>query len=273
MTKLQVGLIQMSSGENPAENLKQLKRSLERVVTQGDPDLIITPENSLFMRVKKSTPIHGFELGDDLLKDLQETVNQGRASLILGSIPLKTADPTRFKNAMVLLEPGQKPRVIYQKIHLFDVDVEGQPRVRESEIFEPGLDPQILDFKGFCFGLSICYDLRFSELYSVYAKKEVDALLIPSAFLVPTGRAHWEVLIRARAIESQCYALAPAQGGTSKGADEAFRETYGHSLAVDPWGGVLLELDPENATGVVTLERDKINKVRSQIPMKGHRRL
>lgn len=272
MTGLQVGLIQMSSGEDPSENLKQLNSSIKRVVAQGNPDLIVTPENSLFMRVRKSTPIHGFEFGDEILGELQKTVDQGRASLILGSIPLKTNSP-RVKNAMVLMEPGREPRVLYQKIHLFDVDVEGQPRVRESEVFEPGSEPQIFEFKGFRFGLSICYDLRFSELYSVYAKQNVDAVLIPSAFLVPTGRAHWEVLIRARAIESQCYCLAPAQGGVSKGADEAFRETYGHSLAVDPWGVVLLELDSQNVTGVVRLERDKIDKVRSQIPMRGHRRL
>lgn len=263
----------MSSGEDPVKNLKEITSGIESITTQNDPELIVTPENSLFMRVKKSTPVHGFELEDHILSDLQNTVNQGKASLILGSIPLKSDSSERVKNAMVLLTPGQRPRVLYQKIHLFDVDVEGQPRVRESEIFEPGLKPQVFEFNGFRFGLSICYDLRFSELYSIYAKQKVDALLIPSAFLVPTGQAHWEVLIRARAIESQCYCLAPAQGGVSKGADEAFRETYGHSLAVDPWGEILLELDQENRTGVVNLERDKIEKVRSQIPMMGHRRL
>lgn len=272
MNEVTVGLIQMSSGENTQENLRHLKKSFKALQIQK-ANLVVTPENSLFMRVRKSTPIHKFSLEDDpVIEELQSVVDQGDTSLILGSIPLKKNSP-KVGNSMVFMAPGQKPKVIYEKIHLFDVDVEGQPSVRESDIFSPGEEPACFEFMGFKFGLSICYDLRFSELYSIYAKQEVDAVLIPSAFLVPTGRAHWEVLIRARAIESQCYTLAPAQGGTSKGADEAFRETYGHSLAVDPWGEVLLELDSENVTGIVKLERAKLKKVRSQIPMAGHRRL
>lgn len=272
MTELSIGLIQMSSGEDIRQNLQQIK---DRFVglQPSSPKLVVTPENSLFMRVRRKTPFHRFQLSDPEILELQELVDRFQCSLILGSLPLMVKDSEKVKNAMVLLEKDQPPRVLYEKIHLFDVDVMGQPSVRESEFFLAGSRPEILSFGGFKFGLSICYDLRFSELYSVYAKENVEALLIPSAFLVPTGQAHWEVLLRARAIESQCYVLAPAQGGVSKGADEAFRETFGHSMVVDPWGKVVMELDLQNVSGVVKLERDKINKVRSQIPMVNHRRL
>jgi predicted amidohydrolase len=277
MSSLKVGLLQMSSGEDVSKNLQFIKKNFETLRERHRPDLVITPENSLFMRIRKTSAITGFEFGDDTFTALQRMVDEGKTRLILGSLPLKTPGSSLVRNAMVLLEPSKEPQVLYEKIHLFDVDVEGQPPVRESAVFEAGRKPAFWEFKGFKFGLSICYDLRFSELYAVYAKAEVDAILIPSAFLVPTGSAHWEILIRARAIESQCYVLAPAQGGRSSwvGEDgsEAFRETYGHSLAVDPWGKILLELDPGNGAGVVELQRDTIKRVRAQIPMKGHRRL
>jgi deaminated glutathione amidase len=272
MSDLKLGFIQMSSGEDVSENLKNLEKSFNQITSKESVDLVISPENSLFMRVRKSTPITGFSLDDGSLDSVQSLVERAGVSLILGSIPLKTKT-SRFKNAMVLISPSKRPEVVYEKLHLFDVDVEGQPPVRESEIFEPGPKPEVLLFKNFKIGLSICYDLRFSELYAGYAKQQVDLILVPSAFLVPTGRAHWEVLLRARAIESQCYVVAPAQGGISQGADEAFRETYGHSMAVDPWGKVLIELDQDDETGIVKIERAKLNQVRAQIPMKDHRRL
>tara|TARA_B100000609_G_scaffold20736_1_gene14849 strand:- start:1598 stop:2440 length:843 start_codon:yes stop_codon:yes gene_type:complete len=278
-SEISVGLVQMSSGEDVSKNLESLKsRYLNVIQNHGQNgnsplDLVVTPENTLFMRIRRSTPIRQFELKNPEILDLQKLVDQNQVPLLLGSIPLKGPHPQKVYNATVFLSPNLEPEVLYKKIHLFDVDVEGQPPVRESDVFLQGEKPQVWDFKGFKWGMSICYDLRFSELYHQYALQEADVLFVPAAFLVPTGEAHWEVLLRARAIESQCFCLAPAQGGRSEGADEAFRETYGHSLAVDPWGKVLIDLDSDNPTGVVKLERAKIKKVRRQIPMKGHRRI
>jgi len=271
-SELFVGLVQMSSGEDVEQNLKDLLQKY-KILASKNAELVATPENTLFMRIRRNTPMVGFELQSSEMVALQKAVNQHQVPLLLGSIPLKADHSKKVYNATVIIEPEKEPQVLYKKIHLFDVDVEGQPSVRESDVFLPGDGPKVWEFKGFKWGLSICYDLRFSELYSEYAQKEVDVLFVPSAFLVPTGKAHWEVLLRARAVESQCYSLAPAQGGKSTGADEAFRETYGHSLAVDPWGQVLLDLDQESLTGVVKLERATIERVRRQIPMKGHRRL
>jgi predicted amidohydrolase len=169
--------------------------------------------------------------------------------------------------------PGHPARVVYVKTHLFDVDVEGAPPVRESDHFVGGGGPATVELKGWKFGLSICYDLRFAELYLKYAEA-VDVILIPSAFLVPTGQAHWHVLVRARAIENQCFVAAPAQSGEHTSvASGPSRRTFGHSLVVDPWGAVLLDMEHAPGAAVVELKRDLIEKARRQIPMQGHRRL
>jgi nitrilase len=129
-----------------------------------------------------------------------------------------------------------------------------------------------MELKGWKIGLSICYDLRFSELFLTYAKQAVDLILVPSAFLVPTGRAHWHVLLRARAIEAQAYVLAAAQGGKHI-SGKAQRETFGHTLAVGPWGEVISELEEAPGHIIIELRPESITKVREQIPMDGHRRL
>lgn len=137
---------------------------------------------------------------------------------------------------------GRSP---YQKIHLFDIKLEGQEAFRESDEFANGTLPAIIDVKGFKIGLSICDDVRFSELYHQYHRHQVDVITVPSAFLVTTGLAHWHTLLRGRAIEGQCYVVAPAQTGvhTSAHGKAGQRETFGHSLAVNPWGEILVEVN------------------------------
>ncbi|NJL72346.1 MAG: hypothetical protein HC888_12600, partial [Candidatus Competibacteraceae bacterium] len=202
---------------------------------------------------------------------LQALVDSGETDVLL-TTPLR--GDGKFRNCTIWFRAGHSPRIVYSKIHLFDVDVEGAPPVRESDHFHPGEAPAVLHVKGWKIGLSICYDLRFAELYLRYAQS-VDLILIPAAFLVPTGEAHWHVLVRARAIEAQAYVAAPAQAGghRSVGRPSAVRATYGHSLVVDPWGVVLADLGSGVGLKVVTLEREAIAKVRRQIPMAGHRRL
>jgi len=164
---------------------------------------------------------------------------------------------------------------VYRKIHLFDVDVVGQKPVRESDVFARGTETSVFEIKGWKFGSSICYDVRFPELYLRYAREEVDAILVPAAFLTTTGRAHWEILLRARAIESQAYVLAAAQGGTHQGIKGGTRETHGHSMIVDPWGLIVEEIQDSSEVRVAraTLKVDRIEAVRRQIPMKNHRTL
>lgn len=255
---LNVCVAQMQSGENISENLKQI---CDLLLQAPDADLVVFPENSLFLRMNRGSSIAEITLQDSVFRDLQKVVDRHAAVVILGSVPLM--EEGQRTNAMVKLEKGVEPKAIYRKIHLFDVDVSGADPVRESADFKAGQTPAILDVMGWKLGLSICYDLRFSELYKFYASQGVDAILIPSAFLVPTGRDHWHVLMRARAIESQCYVLAPAQAGSR----------YGHSLIVDPWGKILSELDQGVGLLTKTLTKESILKVRGQIPMKMHRKL
>lgn len=261
---LRVGLLQMTSTDEVADNVQKVVAAL----SMTSADLLCTPENSLYFRLQKAV-FAGLSLEGPEFIELQSAVDRKGTSLLLGSVALK--EPAGVSNASVLLSPSASPEVLYRKIHLFDVDVEGAPPVRESEQFTYGPRPTIWEFKGWRFGLSICYDLRFPELYLEYARAGVDAILVPAAFLVPTGQAHWHTLLRARAIEAQAYVLAPAQAGQHQGSDGASRATYGHSLAVDPWGRVLVDMELNQSTAVVELDRNCLKKVRTQIPMKQHR--
>ncbi len=269
--KIKVALVQMTSTDDVEANQKQILSLLSEIEKSESIDLVVFPENSLFLRVDSGSNVQSFDLSEAFFLELQEFCLRSKAKILLGSLPVKEAQSV--SNAMVLVCSEEPPRVVYRKIHLFDVEVEGQKPVRESDQFRHGSQTAIINLYGWKLGLSICYDLRFSELYLKYAKAEVDAILVPSAFLVPTGQAHWHILLRARAIECQSYVLAPAQGGIHKGKKSGERETFGHSLAVDPWGRIICEISVSPSFEVVELSLKELQRVRKQIPMKDHRRL
>lgn len=239
------------------------------------PDIVCFPENALYLRLNEKTPIPPIEANSEFLKELSKWAVRNKSVIHIGSVPLRRHD--KIFNSSIVLTADGAVHDNYQKIHLFDVDVQGEKRVRESDTFAHGTEPCVFTVKGWTFGSSICYDVRFAELYLHYAKLGVDVILVPAAFLVATGRAHWEILIRARAIECQAYLLAAAQGGTHVGVQGGSRSTYGHSMIVDPWGEVIAAC-PENFQENdrilrAVLKRDLIDRVRAQIPMKNHRRL
>ena len=267
---LRLGVVQLTSTDNLAANLKAVELALLSAHSAG-ADLIIFPENTLYFRLSGSKPLSGPAWGGPELKHLRQMAEDLKTPFLL-TTPILKEDAVKFINATLLFAPGKSPKVVYSKIHLFDVDVPGAPPVRESEHFEPGSQPAMIELAGWKVGLSICYDIRFAELYSHYAQK-VDLILVPSAFLVPTGKAHWHVLLRARAIENQCFVAAPAQAGEHFGEGGSKRQTFGHSLVVDPWGQVLVDLENGPEVRVLDLKREKISEVRRQIPMESHRRL
>lgn len=270
MNPLRVALAEMTSVDSIEQNLQSCLQFLN-TAAEAKCQLLILPENSLYFRIISQEPLQAVHLNGPELAELTQACTKFHLHLILGSVPL--SEEGVISNAMVLIAPNASPRVIYRKIHLFDVEVEGQAPVKESLDFAPGQEPSVLEFAGWKFGLSICYDLRFSELYRFYAEKAVDALLVPSAFLTRTGQAHWEVLLRARAIENQCYVLAPAQGGTHISVkSEAQRQTYGHSMVVDPWGQVVASANQSASLFFVDLDSMLIERVRKQIPMGQHRK-
>lgn len=271
---LDVAVCQLTSIDDVEANVSQILSVLKELEA-APPDLVCFPENALYLRIKEGSDIPGLSLNDARLNPLAAWARTQNCYVHLGSIPRADGNGRLF-NSSVLIGPDGVARDVYRKIHLFDVDVAGHKPVRESDAFAYGEEPAIVEIRGWRIGCAICYDLRFAELFLAYARAGVDAVSIPSAFLVPTGRAHWEILTRARAIESQCYVLAAAQGGVHSDGQGAQRATYGHSIIVDPWGEVVETLPEEFGDKRVLrarLSKSRIAQVRAQIPMSQHRRL
>lgn len=267
MSKFKIALAQMTSVDDLGENLKQIRNLLLQVEGQG-VKVVFFPENCLYLRLLEGSRIPAFQLHDVCFAELQDWVNQNNCAIHLGSVPIEQG--SKLLNASVWLEPQKAPRVSYIKMHLFDIELAGQKPIRESDVFTRGSSPEILEYCGWKFGQSICYDIRFSSLYHEYALRQVDVLLVPSAFLVPTGEAHWDILTRARAIECQCYVIASAQAGIHE-RQSIRRQTYGHSVVVEPWGKKAVEMASGVGVMVIELDREKIESVRRQIPMASHR--
>ncbi|MDX9731846.1 MAG: nitrilase-related carbon-nitrogen hydrolase [Bdellovibrionales bacterium] len=295
---MNVAIVQMTSVNDASVNeeairhaLKEIEQSSKSTGGSGAIDLVVFPENVWFFRLTDGEALPDFAQATKFHGELQEWVDRTGAAVVLGSVPvrgksfgssLESGDGGAGDKpyaAMAIFEPGKPWHVPYAKVHLFDVDVAGHKPVRESDHLAGGRLPRIWEFGGWRFGCAICYDVRFAELFSIYAASEVDALFLPSAFLVPTGRQHWEILVRTRAIESQAYMLAPAQSGEhadQSGKATGVRKTYGRSMLIDPWGRIVAAAHVERS-GIEILygemSRDEIAKVRAQIPMKDHRRL
>lgn len=265
---MKISILQMNSGEDLEQNIAQVEACFENI-PQGT-DLLLLPENALYFRISSKAPKFALSGEEDFWSRWQSWCAENDCSIMVGASPLKKEG--KVMNSTIWVKPDgiEFP---YDKIHLFDVDVEGHKPVRESDQFAHGAAPNIVEWKGVRLGLSVCYDLRFPELYLNYAREAADAILVPAAFLVPTGKAHWHTLLRARAIESQCFVLAAAQGGEHKN-ESSVRKTYGHSLAIDPWGEIIAEKE-DDQPGLIHFEisKERISEVKKQIPMANHRRL
>lgn len=269
---LKIAICQMTSVDNYQTNLSQIKNLLQQATREEHLDMAFFPENCLYMRLIEGARIPGLTLADQVFQELGKFAQDFAIDLHLGSVALELDQ--KLYNSSVFISKSGLATASYQKMHLFDIALQGQTPIRESDIFSHGPAPEVLTSHGWSFGQTICYDLRFSEIFCYYAKKQVDALVVPSAFLVTTGEAHWQVLLRARAIESQAYVIAAAQAGVHLGVAGGSRETYGHSLVIDPWGKILwLAKSAGPEVGRVTISQAALTAVRAQIPMKDHRRL
>lgn len=270
--ELVVAAIQMTSVDDVDTNFTQMKSLIEEAFQQAQPRFISFPENCLYLRLKEGEKIEGMTVNHPVFSQLGDLAKQYKTYLHLGSVPLYLEG--HMYNSSMLITPEGEIRPTYQKLHLFDIQLDGQAPLRESDVFRHGQTPHMIEVDGWRIGEAICYDVRFAELFSQYARKEADLILLPAAFLVKTGEAHWEILLRARAIESQSYVVAAAQGGTHQGLRGGTRETYGHTLIVDPWGAVVGQVEKRSPGVTISkLSRDRIEAVRRQIPMKFHRRL
>ena len=257
--------VQMASGPNVAANLNEARRLIGMAVERG-ARLVALPEYFAIMGMDERDKVKMCERDGQgpIQQFLSETAREHRIWLVGGSVPLASADPDRVRNSCLVYDDKGRPAARYDKIHLFGFEM-GKEHYSEERTIEPGCEVKVIDSPFGRIGLSICYDLRFPELYR--AMKEVDLILIPSAFTETTGRAHWEALIRARAIENLAYVLAPAQGGYHVNG----RETHGDSMIVDPWGVVLDRLPRGSGVVVAGINPDYLKRLRQSLPALNHR--
>ncbi len=268
---MRIACLQLCSGDQPTANLNTVGRLLAEAAAQG-VQLALLPENFAFMGGDTAAKrrFAAEEAETTVLPFLAQQARRHALYLVGGSL-LLPGEGEKLRNCSPVFGPDGDCLSSYDKIHLFDIDLP-EERHRESDLVQPGESPVCLDLLGWRLGLSVCYDLRFPELYRQYAAAGCQLLSVPSAFTVPTGTAHWEVLLRARAIENQAFVLAPAQGGTHPGG----RRTYGHSLIVDPWGEVLARgsaAAPGGELLIADLDRERLQQVRQRLPALHHRRL
>lgn len=264
---MKIAAIQMVSGPDVAANLASARRLLEAAAAQG-ARLAALPEYFCLMGMQDEAKLVQAETDGrgPIQQMLATTARELGLWLIGGTLPMRSATKERVRNTTLVFSPDGERVARYDKIHLFAFD-NGREHYDEGRVLEAGSEPASFDAEGIRVGLSVCYDLRFPELYRRYAPCEL--LAVPAAFTYTTGQAHWELLLRARAVENQCYVIAPAQGGQHANG----RRTWGHSMVVDPWGQVLA-VHPEGE-GVVLAEIDpaRLAQVRQQLPALGHRRL
>jgi predicted amidohydrolase len=266
---MRVALVQMTSTDNLSENLELARRAVREAAERG-AEFIALPENFAFLR-REGNPIPCAQgLDGEIVETVRELASRHRVPILAGTFAeLIEGDQRVYNTSALIYETGQIAAV-YRKIHLFDVDLgESGGVFRESAFTAPGEEVVVAETAFGRVGLSVCYDVRFPELYREMAARGADWITVPSAFAPETGKVHWEVLLRARAIENQAFVLAPAQCGRHS----SDRASHGRSLIIDPWGRILAEAGDEPAVVVADCDPDELKRVRASLPALLHRRL
>ena len=262
---MKIAAVQMISGPDVAPNLEKARGLIAQAAEQG-AHLVALPEYFPMIGAADADRLAAREhFGSGTIQDfLRDCARRHGIWLIGGSLPLATEDENKLRNSCIVFNPQGEAVARYDKIHLFGYS-KGDESYDEAATIEAGQTPIVFDSPFGRIGLGICYDLRFPELFRRMG--QIDLLVLPSAFTETTGRAHWELLLRARAVENQCYVLAPAQGGQHPGG----RLTHGNSMIVDPWGDVLGRLDKGDGVVVAELDPARLVEVRTMLPALTHR--
>lgn len=273
---MRIGLVQLNVSDDPAANLPESRRLIEQAAA-GGATFILTPEctNGLSSSRAHQRAVFSHEADDPTLQALREDAARLGVWLLIGSLALLTTDSDgRFANRSFLIDPMGEIVARYDKVHMFDVDVSATERYRESEGYRPGGQAILSQTPFGVVGMTVCYDVRFAYLYRKLAQAGAQILTVPAAFNHITGAAHWEVLLRARAIETGCFVLAPAQTGFHpETAGGKGRRTYGHSLAISPWGEVLADGGVDVGVTYAEIDLDHVAKARGRVPSLSHDRL
>lgn len=259
----------MNAGIDPAANARTLVHAIEGASDAGAA-VLFTPEMSGLLDrdgIRAARHMHD-EGSDSVLTEVRRAAAAARLWVSLGSLALRCGQDGKLVNRSIMIDPSGAVVARYEKMHLFDVDLPGGECWRESTRYEPGSAPAVVETPLGCLGLSVCYDLRFPALYQALSAAGARIISVPAAFTVPTGVAHWHVLLRARAIENGAFVVAAAQTGLH----EDGRATYGHSLVIDPWGDVVLDMDVEPGLAVVDIDLTRVDAVQARIPVLAHRR-
>jgi predicted amidohydrolase len=254
--------VQLSAGPETAANVAAASDAVRRARDQG-ADVVLTPEATALLETDRRRLFEKLEAEADnrALEALRAAASETGAWLVVGSLLIRL-DQATAANRCYVIDPSGRVAARYDKIHMFDVDIPDGQRYRESSAYRPGGEAVTVDLPWARLGLTICYDVRFPALYRALAQAGAQALTVPSAFTRYTGQAHWHVLLRARAVETGCYVLAPAQCGEHAGG----RQTYGHSLIVDPWGTIVAEAGEEPAVIVADLDMEQVAEARRKVP-------
>jgi deaminated glutathione amidase len=269
--KPKVAAVQMTSTGDVEKNLETAER-LTRAAIEDGASLVVLPECFAYLGAEdgKFAIAEALPEGGPILERFQRLAGDTNVELVLGGFYEKTADPRRVRNACVHVAEDGSVRAVYRKIHLFDVDLPDGTKLEESATVEAGSEVVVTQTRLGKLGLSVCYDLRFPELYRRHVDQGATLLTVPAAFTLTTGKDHWHVLLRARAIEAQCYVIAAAQTGHH----HTTRRSYGHALVCDPWGTVVADAG-ESAEGyaLAPVDMHALERIRTALPSLLHRKL
>jgi predicted amidohydrolase len=266
--RILAAVVQMTSTTDVEANLAAAERLVTEAARRG-ARLVGLPENYAFLRAEGQPVPEPQALDGPWVRRGSELARRLGVTLLLGSLPERVDGDRRVRNASVLLGPDGATLAVYRKIHLFDIDLPGMEHLKESKAVLPGTEVVVASSPVGSIGLSICYDLRFPELYRELAHRGARLLFVPAAFTERTGKAHWEVLLRARAVENLAYVLAPAQVGHHGGG----RTSHGQAMIVDPWGAVLAQVPEGEGVAVAELDFARLERLRRELPALTHARL
>ena len=264
--RLRVAAIQLNSGTEKAENIEKAERLVARAASTG-ADLVLLPEkwNAIGSADTLRRAAEPLEDGETV-EAMRGWARTHGITIVGGSITEQREGREKLSNTSVVIDPSGDVVSAYRKIHMFDVEVGGQV-YRESEAEEPGEETNLCDAEGWRVGLTVCYDLRFPELYRILALQGAELVTVPAAFTLYTGKDHWELLLRARAVENQCYVLAANEWGVHEGG----KQSYGRSSIVDPWGVVLAQAPDEDCVIAAEIDKTRLEQVRHDLPSLANR--